>query len=451
MNGFRECNFDSIVGPTHNYSGLAYGNVASQKHTRQVSYPKQAVLQGLAKMKALSDAGIPQAVLPPLMRPNLNWLRRLGFTGPDGEVVTYAWKKDPAVAAAAYSASNMWAANAATVCPSIDSKDGKVHFTPANLSTTLHRSIEAEDIYKVFSGIFSNKEMFTVHQPLPSATGLTDEGAANHTRLCLSHQKPGLQLFVYGRNALDSSQPEPKKFPARQTLQASQSIARLHTLDESSAFFLLQNPDAIDEGVFHNDVISVGNENVLLTHEMSFHNWTENKQQLLDAYRRRCDDDLIIHEISNEQLPILDVVTSYLFNSQLITKPSGSMMLVSPEETKNNPKAAAAIQNIIAGENPVDEVKYFDLRQSMNNGGGPACLRLRVLLSEQQREAVHPNVWMNDKLYSELTRWANNFYPDQLHPEDLNGPETIVQSFRAFGVLQEILELPLMDWFGQQS
>jgi len=449
MDGFRECNFDSIVGPTHNYSGLAYGNVASEKHTRQVSHPKQAALQGLAKMKALSDSGIPQAVLPPLMRPKLDWLRKLGFTGPDDKVVTSAWKQDPAIAAAAYSASNMWAANAATVCPSIDSKDGKVHFTPANLSTTLHRSIEAEDIFKVFGGIFHNKDYFTVHRPLPSATGLTDEGAANHTRLCASHEKSGLHLFVYGRDALDSSKPEPKKFPARQTIQASQSVARLHQLESDRSFFLLQNPDAIDEGVFHNDVISVGNENLLLAHQMSFHNWNENKQKLLDAYRHRCGNDLIIHEISDQEVPIQDVVSSYLFNSQLITKPSGGMMLISPEETKNNPKAAAAVERIIAEDNPVEEVRYFDLRQSMNNGGGPACLRLRVLLDQQQRNAVHPKIWMNDQLYVDLTNWVDRFYPDQLHPEELNGPEPIAQSFRAFGVLQDILELPLLEWFGQ--
>ena len=46
-------NFDSIVGPTHNYSGLSLGNLASTTHGKMVSSPKKAALQGLEKMKFL--------------------------------------------------------------------------------------------------------------------------------------------------------------------------------------------------------------------------------------------------------------------------------------------------------------------------------------------------------------------------------------------------------------
>ncbi|MGA8031441.1 MAG: N-succinylarginine dihydrolase, partial [Casimicrobiaceae bacterium] len=43
-------NFDGIPGPTHNYSGLAQGNLAAERNAQQVSNPREAALQGLEKM-----------------------------------------------------------------------------------------------------------------------------------------------------------------------------------------------------------------------------------------------------------------------------------------------------------------------------------------------------------------------------------------------------------------
>ncbi|WP_417895004.1 N-succinylarginine dihydrolase, partial [Bacillus inaquosorum] len=90
------------------------------------------------------------------------------------------------------------------------------------------------------------------------------------TRLCRAYGEAGVELFVYGRSAFDVSQPAPKRYPARQTLEASQAIARLHGLGDESAVFIQQNPDVIDQGVFHNDVIAVGNQNVLFFHQQAF-------------------------------------------------------------------------------------------------------------------------------------------------------------------------------------
>src|SRR5262245_53014556 len=137
-----EVNFDGIVGPTHNYAGLSYGNIASLKSKLTVSNPRQAALEGLEKMKFLMDLGVQQAVLPPHERPHLPTLRALGYSGSDAEILSKVQKDDPVLLTACSSASAMWAANAATVSPSADSSDRRVHFTPANLVTQFHRSIE---------------------------------------------------------------------------------------------------------------------------------------------------------------------------------------------------------------------------------------------------------------------------------------------------------------------
>ena len=263
-----EANFDGLVGPTHNYAGLSYGNVASTSHAGAVASPKKAALQGLAKMKALAALGLPQGVLPPQERPDVRLLHRLGFRGTDAEMIEKAAKSDPTLLAIASSASAMWTANAATVAPSLDTEDGKVHFTPANLIEKVHRAIEPETTRRVLRAIFAGPR-FVVHAPLPAASSLGDEGAANHTRLGPEVGAPGVHLFVYGREGLRGDRPAPTRFPARQTLEASRAVARLHRLPEGRAVFAQQSPAVIDQGVFHNDVIAVGHERVLFTRRRS--------------------------------------------------------------------------------------------------------------------------------------------------------------------------------------
>ena len=266
-----EVNFDGLVGPTHNYSGLSHGNIASTIHQAQVSNPRDAVLQGLEKMKSLHDLGLKQAVLPPQERPDIAALRRVGFGGTDAEVITTAAKESPRILAACSSASSMWTANAGTMAPSCDSTDGKAHFTPANLVNKFHRSIEPSTTSRVLRRIFEDESRFTHHDRLPTGGDIFgDEGAANHTRLAPSHGSPGVHFFVYGRLSLDPSSASPKKFPARQTLEASRAISKLHRLRPESVVFSQQSAAVIDKGVFHNDVICVGNEGFLFYHEEAF-------------------------------------------------------------------------------------------------------------------------------------------------------------------------------------
>ena len=433
-----EANFDGLVGPSHNYAGLSFGNVASKSNANAVSNPKKAALQGLDKMKALADLGMFQGVLAPQERPDVHSLRRVGFTGSDEKVLSDAYKKAPAIFLACCSASSMWTANAATVSPSADCKDNKLHFTPANLTNKFHRAIEPKVTGNILKAVFNNSEYFEHHQHLPENDHFGDEGAANHTRFCSEYGDAGTEFFVYGKYAFDGSKIAPKKFPARQTREASEAIARLHQLDDTKTVFAQQNPDVIDQGVFHNDVIAVGNKNVLFYHDQAFLNIQQVKQDILKSFG---NNDFHFIEVPSEQVSVQDAVKSYLFNTQLINLPNGDMVIIAPSDCQENQAVNAYLNTLIQANNPITNVHYFDVKQSMQNGGGPACLRLRVVLNEQQQQAVNKNAVMNNGLYSKLTTWVNKHYRDQLCAADLADPSFLLESRTALDELTQIMHL----------
>lgn len=441
MRDAREFNFDGLVGPSHNYAGLSFGNVASFSNVRSSSNPRQAALQGLAKMRELAARGFAQAVMPPQGRPNFRLLRSLGFSGTDADVLARAYREAPVILACAWSAAPMWTANAATVSPSADSLDGRVHFTAANLNNKLHRSEEHVQATRTLRAIFGNSEHFMVHEPLPSVPAFADEGAANHTRFAASHGAAGVEFFVYGRVEFDPSAPAPKKYPARQTLEASQAIARLHGLDPARTVFASQNPDVIDQGVFHNDVIAVGNGNVLFYHEQAF----ADEGGTLDALRRAlavAGTELHPVRVASSQVAVGDAVASYLFNSQLLSKADGRMALVVPHECRENAAVADYLAGLLAGRGPIDELIEFDLRQSMRNGGGPACLRLRVALTDAEAAAMHQGVIMTEALYAQLVTWVERHYRDRIETQDLMDPQLALECAAALEELTRILGLP---------
>ncbi|MFL1455213.1 N-succinylarginine dihydrolase [Marinobacter sp. GN3S48] len=432
-----EANFDGLVGPTHNYAGLSWGNVASKSNVNAVSNPKEAALQGLAKMKRLADRGYVQGVLPPHERPHIPTLKALGFTGSDKAVLEAVARENPSILAAASSASAMWTANAATVSPSADTSDHRVHFTPANLSAKFHRSIEHVVTGRVLKSIFADDAWFAHHPALPSVSHFGDEGAANHTRLCSRYGEPGVELFVYGQVAFNEQAPAPVKYPARQSLEASRAIARLHGLNDSHAVFAQQNPAAIDAGVFHNDVIAVGNANTLFYHEMAF---LEEEQVLADIQSRLTGAELQAVRVSSAEVPIEDAVKSYLFNSQLLNTADG-MLLAVPGECREVPSVSRYLDDLIKGDSPITSVEVFDVKQSMRNGGGPACLRLRVALNDDELKAMHHGVLMNDALYERLTSWVEAHYREELATEDLADPMLLDEVRKALDELTGILGL----------
>lgn len=435
-----EVNFDGLVGNTHNYGGLSYGNVASVSHKALVSNPREAALQGLRKMKALADLGLKQAVLPPQERPDLGTLRRLGFTGKDQDVVAQAARENLDLLVACSSASSMWTANAATVTPSADSSDRRVHFTPANLNNKFHRAIEPEQTARALKAIFRDEKRFAHHAHLPPGPYLGDEGAANHTRFASRHGEPGLELFVFGKYGFAGKKPEPKLYPARQTYEASLAVTRLHALPAERAIFLQQNPGAIDAGVFHNDVASVGNEDFYFCHELALLDQKKALDELRARFLKACGKELRVLEVPASRVSLEDAVKSYLFNSQVITLPNGKMTLVAPMECEENPRVKAYLDETVASGH-LESVRVFDLRQSMRNGGGPACLRLRVVLTNEEIAASNAAVYMNDALYAKLTAWVEKHYRDKLLPHDLADPALMQESRAALDELTRLLDL----------
>lgn len=432
-----EVNFDGLVGPTHNYAGLSFGNVASLSNAKSASSPKSAAKQGLQKMKALQEMGLVQGVLAPQERPDIYALRRLGFSGSDQEVLEKAAKDAPAIFRACCSASSMWTANAATVSPSADTMNGKVHFTPANLTNKFHRSLEPQTSGRILQAMFANSRFFEHHQHLPDNEHFGDEGAANHTRFCCDYGNAGVELFVYGRHAFDSSKPAPTIYPARQTFEASEAIARLHGLSSDNVVFLQQNPDVIDQGVFHNDVIAVGNQNVMFYHEQAFINEAPAFKELED----KLGQSVHFIKVPTSAVSVEDAVQTYLFNTQLVTLKPGYMVIIAPTECEEHKGVKAYLDSLLQSNTPIKEVRYFDVKQSMRNGGGPACLRLRVALNDQELDAVNPNVILTDGLFKRLNQWVDKHYRDELSVADLIDPNLLIESRTALDELTQIMNL----------
>jgi succinylarginine dihydrolase len=346
---------------------------------------------------------------------------------------------DPELFKAVCSSSSMWTANAATVSPSLDTQDSKLHITPANLSTKFHRSLEAHATGKVLRQILTPASH---HAPLVSM--LSDEGAANHIRFSAEYGKPGLELFVYGYS-FDQNGIRPNIYPARQSKEACEEIISLHKLDTKNYVLAQQNPEAIDAGVFHNDVISTGNLNVFFYHEQAFLNTEETITELNTKFRALSGQDLILVKVEDNVISLKNAVETYLFNSQIVTLKDSSMLLIAPIECKEDMRAAAFIEKLIKDpKNPINQVHYFNLRESMRNGGGPACLRLRIVMSEAELKLCHQKVFLTNKLYSELYSWIEKHYRDQLSPADVVKPGFYEEVITAFKELEKILELKLV-------
>ena len=389
-----EINFDGIVGPSHNYAGLSLGNLASTRNAGTVSRPRAAALEGIEKMRANLALGLAQGIFLPHPRPNRAWLAELGTTVEQAE---------PELAANAMSASAMWAANAATVSPAPDTADGKCHLTVANLRTMPHRSHEWPATLAQLALAFAGDE-FAVHGPIPAAFG--DEGAANHMRLAPQHGQPGVEIFVYGVSG--------RAFPARQHIEASMAVARLHRLDADRVIFVEQSEEAIAAGAFHNDVVAVANERVLFAHERAF----ADKGPLIAACERLVPGFEYV-EVAEAEVPLADAIRSYLFNAQLVTPPEGEPTLIVPAEARDTPSVWRWIERQIAGNGPIRRVEVVDVRQSMANGGGPACLRLRVVADPAR---VDPRFMVDEAKLERIAAVISREWPEQIEADDLQRP-----------------------------
>lgn len=408
-----EINFDGIIGPSHNYAGLSRGNIASASNAGDVSQPRAAALQGIDKMRHNLALGLAQGFFMPLDRPDTPWLETLGTTLADAE---------GHLRAQAWSASSMWAANAATVSPAPDSGDGKCHLTVANLVTMPHRSHEWPGTLAQLRLAFADPA-FTVHAPIPAPFG--DEGAANHMRLCSGHDGQGAEIFVYGVGG--------GRFPARQHLDASKAIARHHRLDPARTLFIRQSDTAIQGGAFHNDVVAVANENVLFTHETAFED-----REAAHAEIRAAFPAVEIVEVPASAVTLPDAIKSYLFNAQLVSLPEGGMGLVLPTEAQAIPAVWNWLEAHVAGNSPIRCLLPVNVRQSMANGGGPACLRLRVVADPA---TVDPRFMADDAKLDRIAKVVASHWPEAIAPGDVASAALTSDVRKARAALLEVLDL----------
>lgn len=415
-----EINFDGLIGPSHNYAGLSAGNLASARNAGAISHPRAAALQGLAKMRGNLALGLAQGLFVPLARPNRDWLAAMALDWADAA---------PYQRAIAASASSMWAANAATVSPAPDTRDGRCHLSVANLLTMPHRAHEWPGTLAQLRLAFAD-DGFAVHGPVPAPFG--DEGAANHMRLCADHASPGVEVFVYGVRG--------GRFPARQHVEASQAVARRH--DVTRALFVEQSEAAIAAGAFHNDVVAVANERVLFAHEQAF----ADKERFYADLRALLPEVEII-EVPANIVSLGDAIASYLFNAQLVTLPDGGsgssgMALVLPTEAREVGQVWHWLEQLVAGNGPIRRLIPVDVRESMANGGGPACLRLRVVADPAR---VDPRFMLDMARIDAIAALVEQYWPETLSEGDLADQDIIAAIERARRALLTLLSLELLS------
>ncbi|MEC3911178.1 N-succinylarginine dihydrolase [Sphingobium sp. CR2-8] len=410
----REINFDGIIGPSHNYAGLSLGNLASASNAGAASHPRAAALQGIEKMRGNVRLGLRQGIFLPQWRPDVAWLTKLG---------TDVGGAQPHIRAAAMSASSMWAANAATISPASDTADGRTHLTVANLVTMAHRSHEWPQTLAQLRVAFSDTRAFVIHDPIPAPFG--DEGAANHMRLAERHDEPGVEVFVYGRSG--------GAFPARQHVEASKAVARLHGLDPARTLFVEQSEAAIAAGAFHNDVVAVANERVLFSHEQAFAD-----KDMFYADLRAALPGVEIIEVPASAISLADAIKSYLFNAQLVTLPDGTMALILPTEAQETPAVWSWLEQMAAGNGPIRRLIPVDVRQSMANGGGPACLRLRVVADPAD---IDPRFLVDEAGLDEIADIVSQYWPESIESQDLGDTRLIARIEQSWLTLVDHLQL----------
>jgi succinylarginine dihydrolase len=442
MKQVREINLSGLVGVTHNYCGLTLGHTTNISFEGNETNPRQAALEALERIKMLHDRGVVQIIMPPHDRPSLFLLKRLGFSGTNQEIIQKAFKQDPIVYAGACSASSMWINSAIMATPSLDTTDGRVHFTPANLANKFHRSLEQRTNHRFLKLIFSDEDYFTVHQALPSMNALNDEGASNFMRFSPAMDQRGLGVFVYRKNAFKPNAPKPRYHPTGQTCQASRAISRLHNMQDEHTLFVQQNPIAVDAGVYHNDVIATAHKNVLLYHDQAFLDTHKVVRKIEETYQQLYNQDLCLINVGVHEITLAEAVHTCLFNSQIIDVNETEMAIIAPSMCQQNKVIKKAIEKFVTdSRNPITSVSYVPLRDTIKNGGGPASMRLSLFLTEDEQQRILSSVIFTHELYEKLKTWISKYYREKLVPNDLADPQLMVENHSSLDELTQILKL----------
>ncbi|SEI00219.1 succinylarginine dihydrolase [Rheinheimera pacifica] len=402
-----QLNISELPGPTFMYSGLSKDNVASVQNKHLVANPLKFAQLSLQRMRLLLDEGVPQVIFPPHRRPDMQALEVCGFTGDMSHMISSADKFSNGYLESLLAASSVWTANAATVTPSADSEDGKVHITTANLNSHYHRSIEASQTHAKLARLFSDDKFFCLHQALPGHSRFSDEGAANHMRFHVEAENRGLNVFVY------SNDPDNPEFvQGRQTLWASKAICQLHALPDSKVLLQKQSKEAISRGIFHNDIISMNSHDLLVFHQQAY----EDHESLIEKLMAQ---GICCVEIKAEEFSLEHALKTYFFNSEFISGKDGGLVLVMSKSCQHDAKVQVQLDRIQTAYSKEIKTMYVDLDDSLRNGGGPACLRLRVQLNQEQFSAIPSQFLLTQNKLEALQEVVTRFYRESLSYEDV--------------------------------
>lgn len=427
-----ELQLDGLLAPTHHFGSLSFGNRASMRNRGVASHPRAAAHQALDKMAMVMRLGIPQAVLPPLFRPDIQFLQGCGFSGSPENIIQQCAEQDPYLLSLAGSCAFTWTANCATVIPSTDSEDQRCHFIPANLFTTPHRSLEGQARAQMLRSIFSNEKYFCVHDPLPMSEAVADEGAANHHR-CVGDNNEVCHVFVHSKANGMPLALRAQKFPARQSKEAQFGVARLGQLRSGLSLFATQHPKAIDSGAFHNDVVFAGCGSHLLLHGTTL----IDQQAFIAALEHRIPG-IHIHVVSKRHLTLDEAVSSYLFNGQFLQCANTRVLLLPKQCQEKRPHRV--VDQLLSSEF-VHRVEFLDLSESMIGGGGPACLRLRIPLNEDELAAIPQGIVLTEDKLASLKTWVDTHFRTSLSLDELADPQLFHETQAALDALTQLLQI----------
>jgi len=200
--------------------------------------------------------------------------------------------------------------------------------------------------------------------------------------------------------------------------------------------------------VFHNDVISTAHEHLWFMHEVAFENVDASLGEIEAAYLRQTGRNLRIIVVGSDELPLPVAVQTYLFNSQIITLPKADprepsrFHWIAPQQCEKTLETNQLLQRWQKDrELSLEKVHYVSLQESMANGGGPACLRLRISLNREQLAALPPRIFLDAEQYHRVHDWIVKWYPEQLALSDL-ADATLVEHFQ-----QAVLAYPYRSYF----
>jgi succinylarginine dihydrolase len=148
--------------------------------------------------------------------------------------------------------------------------------------------------------------------------------------------------------------------------------------------------------------------------------------------------ELQLVEVPAAEVPLADAVSSYLFNAQLVSPPDGETTLIVPSEARETASVWAWLQRHVAGNGPIRKVEVVDVRQSMANGGGPACLRLRVV---GDAETVEPRLMVDESKQDRIAEVIERGWPEEIHANDLQDPKLVATVEAARASLFSALDL----------